>query len=173
MTPGRAASPPNKPRSAPSSPQEGAGAAANAGGGVGSSSTCQPRDSRPVPLSASDSALHGRGAAAAAAAASAAATPAAPKSAADVRLYELQLHVAALERRQIEREHELGTLVRHTKQFAALEVGRTRREYEAALAEKDAEVDGFRRELDALIDEMGLLVEAAREQAAQAMAAAA
>ena len=73
MTPGRAASPPNKPRSAPSSPQEGAGAAANAGGGVGSSSTCQPRDSRPVPLSASDSALHGRGAAAAAAAASAAA----------------------------------------------------------------------------------------------------
>ena len=111
--------------------------------------------------------------AAAAAAASAAATPTAPKSAADVRLYELQLHVAALERRQIEREHELGTLVRHTKQFAALEVGRTRREYEAALAEKDAEVDGFRRELDALIDEMGLLVEAAREQAAQAQAAAA
>ena len=98
---------------------------------------------------------------------------AAPKSAADVRLYELQLHVAALERRQIEREHELGTLVRHTKQFAALEVGRTRREYKAALAEKDAEVDGFRRELDALIDEMGLLVEAAREQAAQAQAAAA
>ena len=111
--------------------------------------------------------------AAAAAAASAAATPAAPKSAGDVRLYELQLHVAALVRRQIEREHELGTLVRHTKQFAALEVGRTRREYEAALAEKDAEVDGFRRELDALIDEMGLLVEAAREQAAQAQAAAA
>ena len=34
-------------------------------------------------------------------------------------------------------------------------------------------VDGFRRELDALIDEMGLLVEAAREQAAQAQAAAA
>ena len=87
-----------------------------------------------------------------------------------MRLYELQLHVAAPERRQIEREHELGTLVRHTKQFAALEVGRTRREYEAALAEKDAEVDGFRRELDALIDEMGLLVEAAREQAAQAQA---
>lgn len=69
----------------------------------------------------------------------------------------LQAKLWALERRQRTREAEVADLLMSTKRVANLEAERARREMADVLERKNAEVDAFRSELDAIVLDIKLL----------------
>ena len=84
----------------------------------------------------------------------------------DNDMFRMQTQLRMLERRQIAREAEAAELLETTRHLALVEAERAKREMSAVLESKNAEVEAYRIELDAIVLDMNLL----HAQQAEAMA---
>jgi hypothetical protein len=86
-----------------------------------------------------------------------------------IATFALQAKLRELEARHHTREAEAAELVERTKRLASIEADKARRELAAVLESKNAEVDAFRCELDAIVLDIKLMH--ARQSEAAALAA--
>jgi hypothetical protein len=75
----------------------------------------------------------------------------------DNELFRMQTQLRMLERRQIAREAEAAELLETTRHLSLVEAERAKREMAAVLESKNAEVEAYRIELDAIVLDMKLL----------------
>ena len=75
----------------------------------------------------------------------------------DNDMFRMQTQLRMLERRQIAREAEAAELLETTRHLALVEAERAKREMSAVLESKNAEVEAYRIELDAIVLDMKLL----------------